>query len=197
MMPYDTGKDPYLDQTAPVLRNLLSIKHSEELDEAEARLVSLKITKISTSRPLSATEFTVDFYLDLHKQLFGDIYDWAGQLRTVEISKGTTSFARVQYLEQNMRALFDELKNDRFLEGLSRRELVGKLAYYYGELNVLHPFREGNGRTSRTFLSLLAASHGYHIAWDQMSPSANIEASIASFAGDEAPMITMLDAIVV
>jgi len=73
---------------------------------------------------------------------------------------------------------------------------IGKLAYYYGELIVLHPFREGNGRATRTFLAMLADSIGWHLAWDEMDAKENEEASIAAYNGDLEPMRKMLKRIV-
>lgn len=194
-MPYDVDRDPYVDASTGVMRNLLGITTNEELELAEARVASVAITKIMATTHLAPGDLTYDFFLSLHQQIFGAIYDWAGQLRTVEVSKGTTSFARAQYVEANLRALFQQLAaaNDSMVD--SKDELVATLAYYYGELNVLHPFREGNGRTIRTFLSLLAGCHGCYIAWDQMNPAENIQASIASYNGDDTPMRALLERI--
>lgn len=195
-MPYSVGKDPYLDKNTGVLRNLLGNMTTASLDETEADIASSEIAIIEQNK-LQPANLDYAFYLSLHKQIFGAIYDWAGQLRTVEVSKGNTSFARVQYLQTNLQELFEELRQDNYLNGLAHDELINGLAYYYGELNVLHPFREGNGRTNRTFLSVLAASHGYHIAWDQMDPAENVAASIASYNGNEAPMQLLLRPLVV
>ena len=191
-MPYDVGKDPYVDVSTGVLRNLLGVRNTEELELAEARIVSIAITKLVSRIHPVPTDLTFEFFLVIHKRLFGAIYDWAGQLRTVEVSKGTTSFARAEYLQVNLQALFQQLATDEYCASDSKEEFIEKLAYYYSELNVLHPFREGNGRTIRTFLSLLADCHGYYIAWGYMTAAENIQASIASYNGDEAPMRQLL-----
>ncbi len=194
-MPYDVDRDPYIDGQTGVLRNLLGIKDEPKLELAEARIASIAITRVISKSHLVFANLTYDFFIGLHKQLFGTIYDWAGQLRIVEVSKGTTSFARAEYLEANLRELFRQLAADEYCRSDSKDEFAAKLAHYYGELNVLHPFREGNGRTIRTFLSLLADCHGYYIAWDQMSADENIQASIASYNGDEAAMQALLQRI--
>lgn len=191
-MPYNVDKDPYLDSSTGVLRNLLGITASDELDITEVRVTSIKMADILATATPTPTDLTPEFFLKLHQQLFGTLYDWAGQLRTVEVSKGATSFARVQYLEANLREVFAELARDNYCQNMTPDELIARLAHYYSELNVLHPFREGNGRTIRTFLSLLAASLGYYIAWGDMSASENIAACVAAYGGDEAPLEAML-----
>ena len=191
-MPYAVGKDPYLDEKTGVLRNLLGKTTSESLEAAEADIVWSEISIILHQTDLTFTDLTLDLFLGLHKQLFSSIYDWAGQLRTVEISKGTTSFARALHIRSSLEMLFRQFATDDYVAANSNEQLVEKLAYYYGELNVIHPFREGNGRTIRTFLSLVADCQGYYIAWDEMDFAENIQACIASYNGDELPMRIML-----
>jgi len=196
-MPYDIGNDPYTDKTTGVLSNLPGITDQQQLDAFEANTVYGEIAIILEELAPHPTDLTPEFFLSLHQQLFGTLYDWAGQLRTVEVSKGTTSFARVQYLPANLREVFAELARDNYCQNMTPSELIARLAHYYSELNVLHPFREGNGRTIRTFLSLLAASLGYYIAWGDMSASENIAACVAAYGGDEAPLEAMLARLVV
>ncbi|MDR1851369.1 MAG: Fic family protein [Propionibacteriaceae bacterium] len=86
------------------------------------------------------------------------MFDWTGELRTIEISKGNTRFAFSQYLDTLGSDIFAHLADEDWLRGLERSQLVERLAYYYSELNILHPFREGNGRTIRTLLSLTMAT---------------------------------------
>ncbi len=191
-MPYDVGKDPYIDISTGVLRNLLGKTTVQSLDEAEANIAWSEISLVLQELHPKPAGLTLEFFLSIHKQLFGAIYDWAGQLRTVEVSKGTTSFARAEYLQVNLQALFRQFAAEEYCAAGSKAEFAEKLAYYYGELNVLHPFREGNGRTIRTFLSLVADCHGYYIAWGDMTAAENIQASIASYNGDEAPMRQLL-----
>ncbi len=191
-MPYDVGKDPYIDIDTGVLRNLLGKTTAKALDEAEANIAWSEISLMLQGTHPKLMDLTYEFFLAIHKQLFGAIYDWAGQLRTVEVSKGATSFARADYLQANLEMLFQQLAADDHWSVTDKQEFTEKLAYYYGELNVLHPFREGNGRTIRTFLSLLADCHGYYIAWGDMTAAENIQASIASYNGDEVPMRQLL-----
>ena len=132
---------------------------------------------------------------EIHRRIFGDIYDWAGKIRTVAIAKGAT-FCLPQYIESSAAVIFGELRGEDFLRGLDRDAFTGRLAYYLGEVNALHPFREGNGRAQRAFVSQLARDAGYVLTWQHLDPARNIEASAASLRGDTEPLRKMLDALV-
>ncbi|SRR6266540_1140982 len=191
-MAYDVGKDPYLDKESGVLRNLLNLKTERELDDAEARLTSVEITLLTSENVPPYDEFDVELFLSVHRQLFKEIYDWAGDLRTTELSKDMTSFARAEHLAGSLAAILNNLKNDSYLAELDCDDFIEKLAHYYADLIVLHPFREGNGRAVRTFLAMLAESIGWHIAWDAMNAQENIDASVAGYQGNEKPLRDML-----
>jgi cell filamentation protein len=105
-------------------------------------------------------EYNLEHLMQFHRALFGDIYEWAGELRTVNIHKAGSMFAAHQFLGDEMTSLLRRLAQDNWLRGLQRRAFIEKLAFYYGEINARHPFREGNGRTQRTFLRQLSASAG-------------------------------------
>lgn len=195
-MPYDVGIDPYMNQDIGILRNLLSIDNQEDLDTAEAEITSVEISTLMIEDKPSITDFNWELLCTIHKRLFDEIYEWAGKPRTVEITKGTTSFARVQYLENSAQVIFQHLSTDNYLKGLEFDSFIKQLAHYYAELNVLHPFREGNGRVMRTFLAMLASSLGYEINWNNMDSQENIDACIAAYNGDETLLQTMLRAIV-
>jgi cell filamentation protein len=197
-MPYEAGKDPYLDPVTGVLRNLLGITTQEALEGAEADITTVEIVALTgEDLPILLDEyFNADLLREVHRQLFGGIYDWAGELRTVELSKGATSFARADHLAANLDRLMEELAADGVLRDLDRDAFMRRLAHYYAELIVLHPFREGNGRAIRTFLALLADNAGWFVAWDKMDPQANINASIAAYNGNEQPLQDIFGAII-
>jgi len=195
-MPYDVGSDTYIDKRTGIFRNILGIKSQEELESAEARITSVEIATLINEGVPTPNEFNPNLLKAVHKQLFNEIYEWAGQLRTVELSKGTTSFARMEHLGASLEDTLSQLAKEDYLIDLEFDEFVKRLAHYYGELIILHPFREGNGRAVRTFLAMLAESIGWHIAWDEMNPDDNIAASIAAYLGDEKPMVKMLKKIV-
>ncbi len=110
-------------------------------------------------------------------------------IREVEIAR---SALPGEYNSEHLQAFH------RHLFGLPREHFVRRLAFYYGELNARHPFREGNGRTQRAFLRQLAASAGWRLDWSELSKSANIEASRRSLIAADLTMLTgLLDRVVV
>lgn len=154
-MAYDVGSDPYLDPGTGILRNLLGIATQDELEKAEA-----DVSYIVLIGPPDSTipgNFDLLHLQAVHKALFGSLYEWAGELRTVELSKGHTRFAHVPYIADSARRLFRELHSENLLRDLGEARFIERPAYYYSEINVLHPFREGNGRTQRAFFTLLAS----------------------------------------
>jgi cell filamentation protein len=128
----------------------------------------------------------------IHKRLFASIYEWAGKLRTVEMAKDNTRFAPIEYLVQAAENLFNELKSEKYLDNLDDKKYVQRFTHYYSEVNILHPFREGNGRAERVFFSLLAQRTGRHVAWDLLDPGEAIQASIAAYNGDEGQLVKLL-----
>jgi cell filamentation protein len=104
---------------------------------------------------------------EIHKRIVGGIYEWAGQIRTVAMAKGAM-FCLPQYIDSSAAIIFRELHDEDCLRGLSRDAFVGRLAYYLGEVNALHPFREGNGRAQRAFFAQLARSTGFTLAWQHL-----------------------------
>ena len=94
--------------------------------------------------PDSLEPGTYSALAEIHRYLFEDIYPFAGKLREENISKGEFRFAQWEYVEQELNRLLEQLKQENFLEGLEKNQLAKKLAYYLSEMNVLHPFREGN-----------------------------------------------------
>lgn len=128
----------------------------------------------------------------IHKFLFEDIYSWAGELRHVNISKGN-QFCLAQNLESYAESIFAKLKSDNYLVGVDN--IAHKLAYYLSEINVLHPFREGNGRTQRLFIEYLALNAGYRVDFSDVTPEEMIIASAESFAYDYAKINSMFERI--
>ena len=112
--------------------------------------------------------------------MFEDIYPFAGKFREENIGKGEFRFASFEYIEPELDRLLNKLKEENFLKGLSKKELAKRLAYYLSELNVLHPFREGNGRTNREFIRQLALENGYILNLKNVSPEDVLNASIKS-----------------
>lgn len=195
---YDLASDPYLDQSSGVLRNKFNIIDQQMLDDAESDITSLEIAGLAVNGFPFTGEVSLDTYTQIHKQLFHDIYDWAGEIRTINIEKDTTKFCEYRFIQQEGKRIFKELMAENLLATIENREdYVKRLAYYYSELNILHPFREGNGRTLRTFLSVLAMnSRGYTLAWDKMDPQENIDACAYAVYRNESKIEKMLGEII-
>ncbi len=101
-----------------------------------------------------------------------------------------------QYIDSSAAIIFRELRDEDCLRGLRRDAFVGRLAHYLGEVNALHPFREGNGRAQRAFFGQLARDAGFTLTWQHLDPVRNVEASAAIMRGDSEPMREMLGALV-
>lgn len=128
-----------------VLKNKLNISNQIELNKAEEKISKEKAVKLFDSGKINKLKVgTIKGLQQIHKFLFEDIYDFAGQIRDVNISKGNFRFAPVMYLEQS-------LKNIEKMPQSTFDEIVEK----YVEINIAHPFREGNGRATRIWLDLI------------------------------------------
>jgi len=170
--------DPYFDEKIGDLRNLLGAKNSKELCEVEAQIVfanELELKSANIPRTNNPAEL-----LQIHKHLFGDVYDWAGRIRTVDIKKKAKDadfFLIVSKIDDALDYVFAELEKENFLIGLPTDEFIIRLAYFYDQLNYIHPFREGNGRVQRIFWSRIAHDAGYEIDWSEVTGDENNEAS--------------------
>lgn len=193
---YEFAHDPkYCYPNSSVLRNKLNITNREELEEAERQIGFLRANELRQHQPDGSID--LDYLKLLHKKLFGDIYPWAGQFRTVNISKGN-SFCDYEYLESEGKRIFKELADENYLLGIHDKDkMADRLGYYLGELNVLHPFREGNGRTQRLIVSIIAERAGYRIKYSLSNRDEMIRASIDSFNGDYTSMDKLMCHIVV
>lgn len=126
-------------------------------------------------------DFSFKHLCSIHKQLFQDIYTWAGKTRTVDISKGTV-FCLVQFIEMQFEDLYRKLKKENFLKDITdKAEMSERLAFYLCELNMIHPFREGNGRTQRIYIEQLCLNNGrFDIDFTEATKDEMISASVAS-----------------
>ncbi len=165
-----------------VLKNKLNIMNADELKAAEREITSLRAAQAIVDK----IDGKFDFYLlkQIHRFLFGDIYEWAGKIRTVNISKGN-QFCICEYIQEQMDEIFKKLNNENYLKNYkNKNEVAERLAYYLGEINSIHPFREGNGRAQRMYIEHLAASLGYQLDFMKISSEEMLEASVRSFALD-------------
>jgi cell filamentation protein len=185
--------DPYSDPVTGVLYNKLGLGSAADLESAEREITHAALILLDES-PV-APGYDLPHLREIHTRIFGDIYEWAGQIRTVTIAKGAV-FCLPQYIDSSAAVIFGELHGEDCLRGLCRDAFVRRLAYYLGEVNALHPFREGNGRAQRAFFGQLARDAGFTLAWQHLDPVRNVDASAAIMRGDPEPMREMLDALV-
>ena len=187
-------QDPYIDQSSGCLRNLFDIKDPEELSKVETALALNRCYELEyASFDKTANKiFDFDHLKAIHRHIFQDVYGWAGQIRDVNISKGETHFLPHSLIEQGAKSTFTKLKQENYLKGLDPNNFSEKAGYYLGEINHIHPFREGNGRTQREFINQLAHYNGYHIEWKNISQKQMIEASIEADRGNIKPLATLI-----
>ena len=193
MARYDrSGQDPYTDSRTGILRNKVGAVDQATLDAREVEFTTARTLEL-TLRP-EPGGFDLAHLRRIHARLFGDVYDWAGTLRTVDVSKGTSTFAHHGFLEPAAADVFGRLAREQHLRGLDRAAFAERAAEYLGDVNALHPFREGNGRAQRAFFGLLAREAGYRLAWEGMTREAMTGASIDAMRGENRPMAALLRA---
>ena len=175
---YNARNSIYCYPGTDLLINKLDIHDSNKLFELEKQIVLAKSYILRQNTSIHG--FDKAHFIYIHKFLFEDIYPFAGKFRTENISKGNFTFANWEYIETELDRLLEELKSDNYLENLDKKSFSKKLAYYLSELNVLHPFREGNGRTIREFIRQLAYKNGYLIDLTKSTPKEFFDASIRS-----------------
>ncbi|MCQ2966663.1 MAG: Fic family protein [Alphaproteobacteria bacterium] len=169
-----------------VLINKLNIQNENDLLVAEKQITSVKIAYL-LQNPIEG-KFDLSHLQKIHRFIFSDIYDWAGEIRTVNISKGN-QFCLCQNIQSYAESIFQPLKKENYLKNSTN--LSERLAYYFSEINVLHPFREGNGRTQRVFIKYLATNAGANIDFSSVSSKEMFIASANAFACQYKEMIDM------
>jgi cell filamentation protein len=181
--------DPYADPETGVLRNKLGLSTAADLETAEREITHAALILLREA-PVPAT-YDLTHLCAIHRRIFGDLYDWAGRIRTVAISK-QSMFCLPQHIESSAADIFSALHGENLLRSLERAAFLDRLAHYLGEINALHPFRDGNGRAQRAFVAQLASDAGFGIDWQGLDADRNIAASAATMRGDPVPMRTML-----
>lgn len=181
--------DPYVYPGTNVLRNLRDIRDADLLARFEADATSERISEL-VEEPITGA-FDTAHLRAIHRYIFQDLFDWAGELRTVNIQRGSQMpFALYEQIAPCLSSLFAKLAKERPLTPFFPRA-----AFYLGEINAIHPFREGNGRTQREFVRQLAIGGGYRMEWRHITRDAMIEASRASFQrGDNSGLERLLAA---
>ena len=185
---YDAINSKYTYKGTDILKNKLGIKDEKLLKEYETRIVAFKIATISTV--ILPMDYTPERLKFIHKYLFEDIFYFAGEYREENITKGNFRFSEFEYIEENIQRIFNNIKIDE-MKKMSFNDFVKQISYIMTELNVLHPFREGNGRTIRELVREICFDCGYVIDWYEINHDDILMASIKAVV-DETEQIKML-----
>jgi cell filamentation protein len=186
---YGVGQDAYCYAGTSVLRNRLNIRDDDELAIAERDFSELAASQLEFRLP----PYDLSFLKQIHALLFQDVYEWAGKLRTLDISKGGTRFCTVNRIEPESNRIFASMAQAQWFEGYEREVLIRAVAESFGDLNMIHPFREGNGRAQRILFEHLLLNAGFPIDWWQVDPDRWVEANIAAVVCDYVPLERIFD----
>jgi len=192
--------DIYLPGT-DIPKNRLGITDAELLHEIETGLLE-QAYKIFVDELQPAVRFDETYFKSLHQRTWASLYDWAGDYRSVDMSKGGSLFCRAAFLDNESRRLFQQLEQEGFLKQAangSNEQFAERLAHYQCELIALHPFYELNGRVTRLFFDLIAIYNGFEpIDYSQTlsdtatETNAYIEASIACVRAADNSMLRQI-----
>lgn len=187
---YSVADDPCVGANG-ILINKLGLTTTTALIEAEASLVAIRDATLRAALT-PPTTFDLDGLQAIHRHLFQDIYPWAGELRVVDIAKGDALFLHHLEIVSEASAVFTRLAEEKYLQGLDVDQFAQGAGFYLGRINRIHPFREGNGRTQRAFIRLLANQAGYAIDFSGFSAQAMIDACREDrLNGDPSKLIRM------
>jgi len=173
---YGVASDKYCYSDSDVLVNLLNIRDHDILNEAEVEFTAERYRTYNPSQN-TTSDFTLEHLKYLHFHLFQDLYSWAGKTRDVDISKGETRFCTWTRIEPEAQKLFKTIPS--LAQCKHHNVLIEKVADLFCELNLLHPFREGNGRVLRFFFEEMLFTIGYDVNWPKISRQNWIDANVA------------------
>ena len=163
------------------LINKFGIKDDKQLSLIEGQITFAKGSELERN-PIKG-DFDFEHYKAIHKYLFEEIYEWAGKVRTVDMSKKGTNFAKANEIERLANACFARLKSENYFKGQEFNDFVSNIVDFYCVTNMLHPFREGNGRTQRIFISQLIRHAGYDIDFTKINTDNLMAATIHAANG--------------
>lgn len=155
----------------------------------EEEIVSAKLYELMKNPVLG--RFSKTHFFKIHQFLFGDIYPFAGKIRKEQIWKGDTMFYPPNSIDNELHKIFNVI-SDCKKRKLDKDELIDKTAYIMTELNIVHPFREGNGRSIREFIRQWLWDYGYSLNWGNVDKDVILEASIKS-VDDYRTLVTVLN----
>lgn len=175
--------DPYCYAGSTVLKNKLGIRDGDVLEAFEVEMSTLR-----AAEPLPDGQFDVGHYRRVHHHLFQDVYGWAGKNRTVRTAKGGNLFCLPEYIDAELTKLFRLWDNGPAALAETTAEFIEAVAGFLGELNAIHPFREGNGRAQLAFVHLLGEAAGRPFDLSRVRRETFLPAMVVSFHHDLDPL---------
>jgi len=173
---WNDHSDAYQYPNSTVLKNAPGVTDGSDLEALELNATVARMPEVLAY--IRGKPINLKLWQDIHRILFQDIYEWAGLLRSVQLSKGNTLFAHPENIKKEGDRIFRELDGDADLQGLVKDDLCQRLAYYSSACNALHPFREGNGRTQKLLFGEIVRRLGYQIEWKELSAEDHLKAVI-------------------
>lgn len=181
---YTTVQSVYCYKDSNVLKNKLNIRDKENLKKAEEEITSLKQYVLLES-PIEG-RFTQTHLKKIHRFLFEDIYPFAGRIRREQISKGETMFYPPNLIDQELKKVFSRFHKENMIHEKNDRLQIEHLSYIMSELNIIHPFREGNGRSIRELIRCMAIQYGFSLDWSCVDRDTMLDASVRSVVDNTA-----------
>ena len=175
---YTTTQSIYCYPGSNVLKNKLNIRDTKLLKTAEEEITLIKQMEL-LKNPIKGN-FSKAHLMNIHKFIFEDIYPFAGKIRREQISKADTLFYPPNLIDRELDKVFAKIKEKNMLKETDEEKVFDNLAYVMAELNIIHPFREGNGRSIREFIRLMAKRIGYDLNWGNVDKEELLESSILS-----------------
>jgi cell filamentation protein len=189
-MPRYDADDVYCIPGTAVLTNKAGITDQDLLDEYEGDFTAIRHLELMQN-PVEGA-FDLAHLCKIHQHLFQDVYDWAGEIRSVDIIRGDSRFCNVRQIRSYSNTLFSALAGEKYLLNLEPEVFASRLAHYLSEINAIHPFREGNGRVQRLFISQVAKHAGYALDFSALDQAALYPVMQASFLGNERPLSELI-----
>ena len=180
---YDAFDDPYSYKGTTVLKNKLGLR-----DLAVLQSFELEMTTLRASEPLPRGRFGPAHYREIHRHLFQDVYSWAGKYRIVRTAKGGNMFCYPEHIAASMEKLFGVFDTAEAGRADEAEAFIQNTVAFLAELNAIHPFREGNGRSQLTWLSLIGERAGFPFHFASIQRATFLPAMIESFAGNLGPL---------
>ena len=189
MSRYDAD-DVYCIPGTAVLKNKAGITDQDQLDEYEGDFTAIRLLEL-TQKPVEGS-FDLAHLCKIHEYLFQDVYEWAGEVRTVDIIRGDSRFCNVRHIQSYSNTVFSALAAEKYLVNLEPKVFANRLAHYLSEINAIHPFREGNGRVQRLFISQLAKQTGYSLDYSALDQAELYPVMQESFLGNAKPLADLI-----